>query len=438
MISASSVAEDDGAPGAGERPLDLLDREGAAARHRARERRRTAARRVRQALGGLALVAGVVAAGLALRPSPVPVDVAVARRAPLSLVIEETGVTRVKDRFVVSSPVSGSLSRISFEPGDLIREGDALAQLAPLSSPLLDERTRAEAEARLDAAGSALGQTKAQVGRATAASELAAQELARTRRLVVSGSLANQALEQAEFTARMRNEELSSAQFAEKIAKEELRIARVTLGMDTPRGGRDRRVEVLAPVSGQILRVHQKSAGVVPAGTPLVELGDPRALELVVDLLTTDAVQVTTGTPVVVTSWGGEPLNGRVSRVEPSGFTRPSALGVDEQRVNAIVVLTDPPERWARLGDGYRVETRLELWRGEAVLQVPSGAVFRRGDGWAVFRIRGDVASLVTVRLGHRGEHAVEVLAGVGPGDRVAVHPGDRVKDGVRVAESRP
>jgi HlyD family secretion protein len=197
-------------------------------------------------------------------------------------------------------------------------------------------------------------------------------------------------------------------------------------------------VEVLAPVSGQILRVHQKSAGVVAAGTPLVELGDARALELVVDLLTTDAVQVTTGTPVVVNSWGGEPLNGRVSRVEPSGFTRPSALGVDEQRVNAIVVLTDPPERWARLGDGYRVETRLELWRGEAVLQVPSGAVFRRGEGWAVFRIRDDVASLVPVRLGHRGEHAVEIIGGIAPGDRVAVHPGDRVKDGVRVAGGRP
>jgi HlyD family secretion protein len=145
-----------------------------------------------------------------------------------------------------------------------------------------------------------------------------------------------------------------------------------------------------------------------------------------------------TGTPVLVTSWGGEPLNGRVSRVEPSGFTRPSALGVDEQRVNAIVALTDPPERWARLGDGYHVETRLELWRGEAVLQVPNGAVFRRGDGWAVFRVRGDAASLVSVRLGHRGEHAVEILAGVAPGDRVAVHPGDRVKDGVRVVENKP
>lgn len=438
MIPAISAPVASGASSADERPLDLLDREGAAARHRARERRRIAARRVRQALGALALAGAAVATGLLLRPSPVPVDVAVARRAPLSLVIEETGVTRVKDRFVVSSPVSGSLSRLSFEPGDVIREGDALAQLAPASSPLLDERTRAEAEARLDAASSALGQAKAQVGRATAASELADQELARTRRLVGSGSLANQALEQAEFTARMRKEELSSAQFAEKIAKEQLRIARVALGLTSSRGGRDRQVEVLAPVSGQILRVHQKSAGVVPAGTPLVELGEPRALELVVDLLTTDAVQVTIGTPVEVTGWGGEALNGRVSRVEPSGFTRASALGVDEQRVNAIVVLTDPPERWARLGDGYRVETRLELWRGEAVLQVPSGAVFRRGEGWAVFRIRGDVVNLVSVRLGHRGEHAVEIIEGIAPGDRVAVHPGDRVKDGVRVAEGRP
>lgn len=415
----------------------LLDREGAAQRHRERERRRLLARRARQVFALLAIVAVGVTVALALRPRPVLVDVAQVRAAPLSLVIEESGVTRVKDRFVVSAPVTGSLSRLSFEPGDTVREGDPLAQLAPVSSPLLDERARAEAEARLDAASSALGQAKAQVARATAASEQAEQELARTRRLTASGALASQALEQAEFSARMRGEELASALFAEKIAKEEVRMARVTLGQGQ-RGGHERRVEVVAPVSGQVLRVHQKSAGVVPAGAALVEVGDPRALELVVDLLTTDAVRVAPGTPVVVTGWGGESLNGRVSRVEPSGFTRQSALGVDEQRVDVIVALTDPPERWARLGDGYRAETRLVLWHADSVLQVPGGAVFRRGSGWAVFRIQGDIASLVPVQVGHRGEHAVEILSGLRSGDRVAVHPGDRLNDGARVAPSEP
>jgi HlyD family secretion protein len=191
---------------------------------------------------------------------------------------------------------------------------------------------------------------------------------------------------------------------------------------------------VLSPVSGRVLRVQQKSAGVVQASTPLVEVGDPAALEVVVDLLTTDAVRVTPGTAVVIRGWGGDqPIQGRVRRVEPSAFTRPSALGVDEQRVNVIVALTDPPALWAALGDGYRVEARIVLWQAERVLRVPQGAVFRRGDGWAVFRVEGDTAKLCAVTIGHRGEKETEVISGLADGATVLVHPGDRVKDGVRV-----
>ena len=410
----------------------VLSRSGAEVRHRQRERRRLWGRRARQLAVGALLLAAFAVVAWAMRPRPVPVDVATTRGAPLSLVIDETGVARVKDRFVVSAPVTGSLSRLGFEPGDKVREGDALAEIAPVSSPLLDQRTRAEAEGRLDAAGSALGQAKAQVARAATAREQAEQELQRTRHLTTSGALSQQALEQAEFLLRLRTDELSSAQFAEKIAKEELRIARVTLGKHDGGAG-ERHIDVLAPASGEVLRVHQKSAAVVQAGTPLVEVGDRRGLELVIDLLTTDAVSVSPGTPVTVSGWGGDPLSGRVSRVEPAGFTRPSALGVDEQRVNVIVTLTDPPERWQALGDGYRVEARLTLWRGEHVLQVPSGAVFRRGEGWAAFRVVNEVARLTSVRLGHRGESAVEVLSGLSAGDSVIVHPGDRVKDGVKL-----
>lgn len=428
---ASNVSDD-----AGSNSDSLLSREGAEERHHERERRRRLARHARQVGLGALLVAAAVGIGLALRPRPVPVDAAVTRALPLALVIEESGVTRVKDRFVVSAPVAGSLSRLAFEPGDEVREGDALAEIAPVNSPLLDQRTRAEAEARLDASASALGQAKAQVARASTAQEQAEQELARTRQLSQSGALSRQALEQAEFLARLRQDELSSARFAEKIAKEELRIARVSLGQggDT---SRDRHVDVLAPASGAILRVHQKSAGVVQVGTPLIEVGDPRALELVIDLLTTDAVSVRPGTPATISGWGGEPLSGRVSRVEPSGFTRPSALGVDEQRVNVIVSLTEPPEHWQTLGDGYRVEARLTLWQGERVLQVPNGAVFRRGSGWAAFRIVNGAAQLVSVQLGHRGESAVEIVAGLRDGDAVVVHPGDRVKDGARLEVNR-
>jgi HlyD family secretion protein len=233
----------------------------------------------------------------------------------------------------------------------------------------------------------------------------------------------------------MRAEEASSADFATKVATEEARIARATLASGEG-VRRDHHVDVLAPVSGRVLRVHQKSAGVVQAGSLLVEVGDPAALEVVVDLLTTDAVQIASGTPATIEGWGGGvPLQGRVRRVEPSAFTRPSALGVDEQRVNVVIALMDSHDRWAALADGYRVEARLVLWRGEDVLKVPQGAVFRHGDGWAIFRIEDRVAHLRPVTIGHRGDTEVEIVSGAAPGDLLAVHPGDRVKDGVRVEE---
>jgi HlyD family secretion protein len=221
--------------------------------------------------------------------------------------------------------------------------------------------------------------------------------------------------------------------FAEKVAAEEVRLAQVTLGSGG-RPARDRHLDVVAPASGRVFRVFQKSAGVVPAGAPLIEVGDPDALEIVVDLLTTAAVQVRPGTAVEVTGWGGEgPLAGRVRLIEPSGFTKPSALGVDEQRVNVVVVLSDPRERWVALGDGYRVETRMVLWQASDVLKAPQGAVFRHGDGWAVFRIENGRAQLVPVQIGHRGDTEVEILSGLAPGETVAVHPGDRVAPGARV-----
>jgi HlyD family secretion protein len=409
-------------------------RERSAPTRKKRERRRTLLRNARQALLAVVLLAAAAFAAMALRPRPVPVDLASVSRGPLVVAIEEAGTTRVKDRYVVSAPVTGRVSRLSLEPGDTVREGDALVEIAPALSPLLDERTRAEAEARLGAALSALGQSRAQLSRAKVARELAEQELARARTLAASGSLPRQSLEQAEFAVRMRAEEESSAEFAGKIAAEEVRVARVTLGRDEKTPPRERHVDVVSPVSGRVLRVHQKSAAVVQAGTPLLEVGDARALEVVVDLLTTDAVHIQSGTSVVIQGWGGDrPIAGKVRHIEPSAFTRPSALGVEEQRVNVVITLTDPPERWSALGDGYRVEARLVLWRGENVTKVPLGAIFRHGDGWALFRVEDSVARLTPVRIGHRGETEAEILSGLPGGAAVAVHPGDRVKDGVRV-----
>ena len=433
MTTGSSATTTSNAPPRLAERRSLLDGFGDSSRHRSRERRRTVARAIRRSLLALVIVASLVAVVLALRPRPVPVDVAPVALGPLAVVIEESGMTRVKDRYVVSAPAAGTVSRIALEPGDLVNEGDVIAEIAPALSPLLDPRTRAESEARLGAALSAAQQARAEQARAEAAKQLADQELARVRKLVDGGALSVQALEQAEFQARMRTEELSSAAFAGKVAAEQVRGARAALGQGE-RGANARHVDVVAPASGQVLRVHQRSAGVVPAGAALVEVGDPAALEVVADLLTTDAVHVVPGTPVVLQGWGGDrAIAGRVRRIEPSAFTRPSALGVDEQRVNVIIALTERRDRWTALGDGYRVEARIVLWQQASVLTAPQGAVFRHGGGWVAFRVDHRTAHLVPVEIGHRGETQVEVLSGLADGALVAVHAGDRVKDGIGV-----
>jgi HlyD family secretion protein len=412
-----------------------LRREGDGEKRRSRERRRKLMRSVRRGLLGLVLFAAAIGVVLALRPRPVPVEVATATRGLLRTTIEETGVTRVKDRYVVSAPVSGTVSRQDLEPGDAVTEGRVIAEIAPAASPLLDARTRSEAQARLSAAVSALGQAEAQRGRATAAAALADSELARARALAEQGSVAAQQLDRAEFEARMRREELSSAVFAAKVAAEQVRVARAALG---PEGAsRVQHIEVLAPASGRVLRVLRQSEGVVQPGTPLVEVGNPEVLEIVVDLLTTDAVRVSAGTPLTIHGWGGDrTLAARVRSIEPSAFTKLSALGVEEQRVNVIAIFTDPAEDWAVLGDGFRVEARLTTWEASDVLKIPQGAAFRRGDDWAVFRVVSGKARLTRVEVGHRGDAELEVLSGLDPGSVLVVHPGDRVKDGVTVDAS--
>jgi HlyD family secretion protein len=407
---------------------------GGVAPNRARQRRRARARLVRQALVA-ALVAGAAVATVAmLRPQPQRVDVAAVERGPLTVEVEENGKTRVTDRYAVSAPVSGGLSRVSFEPGDRVVQGEVLARIVPAVSPLLDARERAQAEARLQASLSSLAQAHAQTLRADVAVQRAEEDVRNDRQLEASGSLAHQSVDLASFEARMRAQELASARFAERVAEEEVRVARAALGEPRADGRPSGYVDVIAPASGAVLRVAQKSATVVAAGAPILEVGDPASLEVVVDLLTTDAVRVKPGTPVAIHGWGGdEPLAGRVRRVEPSAFTRPSALGVDEQRVNVIVAIVEPPERAAALADGYRVEATIVTWRAENVIRAPQGAVFRHGAGWAAFRVEGGIARLTPITLGHRGESDVEVLSGLAPGVTVIVHPGDRVRDGVRV-----
>ncbi|HEX2677786.1 MAG TPA: HlyD family efflux transporter periplasmic adaptor subunit [Polyangiales bacterium] len=410
----------------------LKEGEPAAAERAARNRRRQRLKLARKGVLLLLALGLVAALVVAMRPKPVPVDVARAVRGALAVEVHATGETRVRDRYVVSAPTAGNLLRLSLEPNDAVAEGASLAQLLPTLSPLLDPRARAEAEARLSVALSAAKQAEAQLALARTADELARTELARDLALGKAGSLSERALEQARFVARMRENEVASAVFASKVSAEQVRLARASL---STRDTVPRTIEVQSPVSGNVLRVMQKSAGVVAPGTPLLELGDLSGLEIVADLLTTDAVLVQPGMPVVIEGWGGEhSLAGRVRKVELAAFTRPSALGVDEQRTNVLIVFNEPRERWAMLGDGYRVEVRLLVWQADQVTKLPLGAVFRRGDGWSVFGIdAAGMAHLMNVQLGHRSETEVEVTSGLAPGAAVIVDPGDRVEDGTRV-----
>lgn len=415
-------------------PTDGLLRPGSAVDSVARKRRRA---RFRVARHVLLLVSGLAAAfvaAYALRPRPVPIDLGWATRGALSVEVRESGITRLEDRYVVSAPVSGDLLRVTLEANDGVVEGQALAQIAPGAMPLLDGRARAEAEARLGTALSAAKHADAEIAHATTSKELAERELTRTRLLAARQAVTPQELDRAEFAARLRADELASALLASQVAREEVRVARAALARQQ-NGESAQPLVVTAPVSGHVLRVHRESAGAVAMGAPLLELGDLEGLEVVVDLLTTDAVRVRPGTQASIEGWGGErPLSGRVRKVELAGFTRPSALGVDEQRANVFIRFSEPRAMRATLGDGYRVEVRLLLWEASDVVKVPQGAVFRRGDDWAAFRIDDGVARLVPVVVGHRGETEVEILSGLEPGQGVAVAPGDRVDDGVRVA----
>jgi HlyD family secretion protein len=379
-------------------------------------------------------LAAAFAAVYALRPRPVPIDLGWATRGALSVEVRESGMTRLEDRYVVSAPVSGDLLRVTLEANDGVSEGQALALIAPGAMPLLDGRARAEAEARLGTALSAAKHAGAEIAHATTSKELAERERTRTRLLAARQAVTPQELDRAEFAARLRADELASALLATQVAREEVRVARAALARQQ-NGESAQPLVVTAPVSGHVLRVHRESAGAVAMGAPLLELGDLEGLEVVVDLLTTDAVRVSPGTQASIEGWGGErPLSGRVRKVELAGFTRPSALGVDEQRANVFIRFSEPRAMRATLGDGYRVEVRLLLWEASDVVKVPQSAVFRRGDDWAAFRIDDGVARLVPVIVGHRGETEVEILSGLEPGQGVAVAPGDRVDDGVRVA----
>jgi HlyD family secretion protein len=388
-------------------------------------------RKVLAALGFVALLLVI-----ALWPSSVSVDVATAKRGPMSVTVDEEGETRVHDRFVVSAPVAGEVLRIELEPGDPVRRGETvLATFQPAAPNPLDARSRAEAEAGVAAARAALGSARAERERAEAALRLARSELERNQELAEQKIVSRQDLESKETEARAAEEAMRAAEFGVASAMHQLEMAQARLLQATGVGRGSGVIEIHSPIDGVVFKRYRESEAVVPAGEPLLELGDPHHLEIVSDLLSTDAVKVKSGNAVLIVQWGGnKTLRGRVRLVEPSGFMKISALGVEEQRVNVIVDFEDPEEAWAALGDGYRVEVRVVIWEGQGVLQVPTSSLFRKGEKWAVFAVDSGRARVRTIELGQRNGLSAQVLSGLEEGDTVVVHPSDSLEDGARIA----
>jgi len=338
----------------------------------------------------------------------------------------------------VSAPLAGKLLRVELKAGDRVTEGVVLAHLVPADAPLLDPRARAEQEARLHAGEAMVAQATANVGRARVADANARDDLARKRQLGKSGAVSARELELAETEAASRAQDLASAEFGAKVADHQLTEARAAL--ERGRSGRLDEFPIVAPAAGQVLRVLRESEGVVTAGTQLLEVGDPGALEISVDLLTVEAVKVRPGMSAFVDRWGGSrTLEARVRTVDPSGFTKVSALGVEEQRVHVLLDLVAPPEAWRdRLGDNYRVEAHIVTWHANAVLRVPTAALFHREDGWAAYVIDGARARVRRLELGEQSPDVAEAKAGLAEGDRVVLRPGEGLAEGTRVEATAP
>lgn len=382
------------------------------------------------------LILGAAALALLFRPQPVPVDLITVDRGDITMSVAEEGKTRVKEVFVVSAPLPGLMRRIEIHAGDPVTAGETVvAQIEPSDPAFLDVRSMAEAEAGVRAAEANQRFAAAAVQRAEAELDFARAELTRYERLAEQQSISANELEASQRRARIGAAALEEARAGLKARSSELEQAQARLMEPAnARGQRDAEcdcVDVYSPVNGFVLQVVNESEGVVAAGTALVEVGDPRQLEIVVDLLSTDAVRVEPGQLVLVEAWGGsDPLQGVVRRIEPFGFTKISALGIEEQRVKVLIELTDPQQQWERLGHGYRVQARIILDERRDVLKVLQAALFRDGDRWAVFVMEDGTARLRHVELGLQNAIEAEVVDGLKEGEPVVMQPGDRVSEG--------
>ncbi len=383
----------------------------------------------------------IVAAGItyALWPRPIHVDLMAAEKGPLTVSIDEEGETRIKEIYEVSTPVTGRVLRIERDAGDTIVASETvIAQLQPIDPDFLDLRTEAEMRSLIQAAKAARDLAEANVSRARAELSFAETDLERFRSLAGSNTVSERRLDEAELAYDTKQAALATAEATLQMRVHELERAKTQL--ISPIELIKQRdacscIPIHSPADGKVLRVLKESEGVLPAGTVLAEIGDPRDLEIVSDLLSADAVKAKPGMAVEISGWGGDTLlNGRVERVEPFGFTKVSALGIEEQRVNIVVELTDPPEAYDDLAHGFRAEVSVILWQGEDVLTLPLTALFRLGDKWAVYAVEDGVAKTRTVEIGQANGLEVEIVSGLSEGEIVVVHPSNDVKDGVLVA----
>ena len=385
----------------------------------------------------MTLIAGLVTGLLVwgFWPQPVLVETVAVKRAALTVTIEEEGRTRVIDRYSIAAPVDGVACRVDLNVGDPVEQGQVLLGITPMESQVLDPRSRAQARAQVAAAKSALQAAREQVRSTAAAAKLATAELKRLRPLVEKGHISRDAFDRAETEVQTSMAAKRSADFNVEVAHYEQEAAESLLEYGAGSGDEPaERVPVRSPIDGRILKLAHECEGPVRTGDPLLEVGDPTALEVEVDVLSADAVKIKPGMKVLFDRWGGDqPLQGMVRNIEPVGFTKISALGVEEQRVLIISDFTSAAEQWQRLGDGYRVEASFILWHEDDILQIPASSLFRYNEGRAVFVIEGNRAIRREVSVGQRNGLSARILEGLAEGETVINHPGENVEDGVRI-----
>jgi len=403
-----------------------------------------------------ALVALAGSLAWAFWPRPVPVDVAAVTRGPMRVTVDEDGRTRIRERYVVSAPLGGRITRIQLHPGDPVASGrTVVAAIEPTAPALLDARARAEAVARFSAATASRDQAVPRLEQARTAHDYALGDLRRIRKSFENRSATGREFDEAEEKERATLQELRATEFALRIAEFERDLAEAALKHTRPQSGAgaeaaagsggsdcesdEARFDIRSPIDGRVLRVFQESSTVVTPGTRLLEVGDPADLEVEIDVLSRDAVRIPPGAKVLLEDWGGgEPLTARVRVVEPAAFTKVSSLGVEEQRVYVVADFVDPPENRPALGDAYRVEARIVVWEADNVLKVPSGALVRDGERWAVFAVAGGRVELRPLRIGQRNATEAQVLEGLAEGEQVIQYPSDRIRPGIRAAARPP